>query len=255
MPDSMTQLIKVGSPGAKRDLVIVGDGFADGDQSLYNDFVNDMLLDDVFQKDYFYEDSQAFNIYRVNLISNDSGVTTHTYDANGVLTNTVTRNTALDTVFTGKWNRCWMEDGPNTSARLTSALSTWVPDWDFVLIILNAAGFGGCRRGNKLYITRGVSWTVTAHEFGHGFGSLADEYCRKGSHTGGEPSQVNVTANTNRATLKWRKFVRPGTPVPTSVNPNPGTGGCTNYNQGTRPVWWDSALDAGVFEGVKYKDQ
>ncbi len=258
MANSMTQLLKAGTPGAKRDLVIVGDGFAaGGDQTVYNDYVNDTVMQNLFnrQGDYFYEDKQAFNIYRVNLISNDSGVTRHTYDSDGNLVSTNNKDTALDTIFTGVWNRCWMENGPNTTSRLNNALGTWVPDWDFVLIVLNTPGFGGCRRGNKLYVTKGVGWSVVAHEFGHGFGSLADEYCRSGSHTGGEPAQANVTANTNRNTLKWRKFVRPATPVPTGVNPDPGNGGCTGYNQGTKPGWWDSALDAGLFEGGKYRDQ
>lgn len=256
MPDSMTQLIKVGPPGLKRDLVVIGDGFAEGDQTAYNDYVNQKLMKDVFKRqgDYFYEDSQAFNVYRVNLISNDTGVTTHTYDSDGNLINTESRDTALDTIFTGQWNRCWIENGPNTNARLNAALSKWVPDWDFVLIVINEPGFGGCRRGNKLYVTEGASWAVIAHEFGHGFGSLADEYCRSGTYSGGEPGSVNVTANTDRATLKWRKFVRPSTPLPTGTNSNPGNGGCTNYNQGTKPSWWDSALDAGVFEGARYKD-
>lgn len=80
MPDSMTQILKAGSPGTKVDLVVVGDGFAAGDQSLYNEYVDDKLMKDVFGRrgDYFYEDAQAFNIYRVNLISNNSGVTRHT---------------------------------------------------------------------------------------------------------------------------------------------------------------------------------
>jgi hypothetical protein len=254
VPDSMTQLVTAGPPGVKRDVAVVGDGFAEGDQTLYNDTVQSMLLDGVLRRDYFYEDAQAFNVYRVNLVSSDSGVTSHTYDSNGNLVSQDPKNTALDTIFTGVWARCWIEDGPNTSSRLNSALSTWVPDWDFVLIILNTTGFGGCRRGNRLYVTRGVGWSVTAHEFGHGFGSLADEYCRPASHTGSEPPEVNVTANTNRLTLKWRNFVRSATPVPTGVNPNPGSGACTNYNQGPRPSWWDSALDAGLFEGAKYTD-
>jgi hypothetical protein len=256
MPDSMTQLLRSGPPGTKVDLVIVGDGFADGDQTLYNDHVNNVVMRDLFGRrgDYFYEDAQAFNVYRVNLISADSGVTRHTYDANGNLVSQTNRNTALDTVFTAVWERCWIEDGPNTTARLSSALSTWAPDWNFVLIVLNEAGFGGCARGNKLYVTRGVGWDVIAHEFGHGFGSLADEYCRPGSHSGGEPGVANITANTDRNSLKWRGFVRPSTPVPTGVNASPGTGGCTPYNQGTRPTWWDAALDAGTFEGGSYVD-
>lgn len=255
MPDSMTILQKAGPPGAKLNLVVVGDGFDSSDQEVYNDFVADMLMEDTFRRDYYYEDAQAFNIYRVNLISNDSGVTVHQYDGDGNLISVDNKDTALDTVYTGIWGRCWMEDGDDTSTLLNDALETWVPDWDFVLIILNTTSGGGCRRGKRLYITRGSGWSTTAHEFGHGFASLADEYCRKGSHPGGEPKQVNVTANTDRTTLKWRGFVRPSTPVPTGINPDPGNGRCTNYNQGTRPSWWDSALDAGTFEGAKYKDE
>ncbi|HET7328215.1 MAG TPA: M64 family metallopeptidase [Nocardioidaceae bacterium] len=251
----MTPLIRVGPPGAKRDIAIVGDGFTESDQDVYDNYVRDAVMNGVFGRDYYYEDSQAFNVFRVNLFSTDSGVSTHTYDSSGNLVNRVDRNTALDTIYTGEWSRCWMEDGPNTGTRLTNALTTWVPDWDFVLIVLNTTGFGGCRRGNRLYVTRGVGWDVIAHEFGHGFASLADEYCRAGSHAGGEPGEVNVTANTDRASLKWRRYVRSSTPVPTGVNPSPGNGACTGWNQGTRPSWWDSALDAGVFEGAKYRDQ
>ena len=254
MPDSMTQLLRAGPPGAKRDIAIVGDGFAEADQATYNSYVEQTVMEDVFGRDYFYEDAQAFNVYRVNLISNDSGVTRYTYDDDGDLVSTVDRDTALDTIYTARWNRCWIENGPNTTSRLSSSLSQWVPDWDFVLIILNSSGFGGCRRGNKLYITTGVGWAVTAHEFGHGFGSLADEYCRPGTYNGGEPKEVNVTANSDRSTLKWRRFVRPATPVPTGQNQSPGNGTCTGYNQGTRPATWDSARDAGLFEGAKYQD-
>ena len=255
MADSMARIQIAGPTGTKRNLAVVGDGYTAADQAAYNTYVSDTLMGEVFKRDYFYEDAQAFNVFRVNLESNDSGVTTHTYDNAGNRTNVVNRDTALDTIFTGRWNRCWMEDGPNTSSRLNAALNTWVPDWDFVLIVLNAPGFGGCRRGQRLYVTSSVSWAVVSHEFGHGFASLADEYCRPGTYTGGEPGAVNVTKNSNRNTLKWRRFVRPTTPVPTSVNPSPGSGACTNYNVGTRPSWWASVDDAGLFEGARYNDK
>jgi len=48
---------------------------------------------------------------------------------------------------------------------------------------------------------------------------------------------VNLTTNTNRATLKWRQFVDPTTPVST------GVGSAANYNQGTRPATWNSNTD------------
>ena len=54
---------------------------------------------------------------------------------------------------------------------------------------------------------------------------------------------MNLTTNTNRATLKWRQFVDPTTPVST------GVGSAANYNQGTRPATWNSNTDVGLFEG------
>jgi hypothetical protein len=38
----MTQLLRSGLPGTKINLVIVGDGFANGDQTLYNDQASGM---------------------------------------------------------------------------------------------------------------------------------------------------------------------------------------------------------------------
>jgi hypothetical protein len=85
---------------------------------------------------------------------------------------------------------------------------------------------------------------VMAHEFGHGTGGLADEYCANpGTYSGGEPGAPNITINTNRATLKWKQFVAPTTPIPT------GTGSCAGYTAGAKPAGWSDSDDAGLFEG------
>ena len=122
--------------------------------------------------------------------------------------------------------------GANTATLVQNALDTWVPDYDLVLIILNEPGFGGCGGGGFQIVTLGSSWSVMAHEFGHGTGGLADEYCQPGTYAGGEPGAVNITANTNRNTLKWRQFVEPATPIPSGINPTPGTGICTGLEPG-----------------------
>jgi hypothetical protein len=262
MPDSVTQILRSGPPGLKKNIAVLGDGFAVADQNTYNDKVTELLLDGVFGNDYFYEDAQAFNIYRVNLISNESGVSQRVYDEMGtpsdgsddVIVSTTLRDTALGYIYSGSWAHCWLESGANTATRVQNALNTWVPDYDLVLVILNESGFGGCGGGGFQIVTLGSSWAVMAHEFGHGAGGLADEYCRSGTYTGGEPSAVNVTANSDRATLKWRRYVNPTTPVPTGANANPGNGICTGYNQGTQPAGWSNSDDAGLFEGARYND-
>ena len=262
MSDSVTQILRSGPPGTKKNIAVLGDGFAAGDQTTYNNKVKELLLDGVFGHDYFYEDAQAFNIFRVNLISNDSGVSQRVYDEKGTPTDasddtivsTTIRDTALGYIFSGSWAHCWLESGASTATLVQNALDTWVPDYDLVLIILNEAGFGGCGGGGFQIVTLGSSWAVMAHEFGHGTGGLADEYCQPGTHGGGEPGAVNVTANTNRNTLKWRRFVNPATPVPTGINPTAGTGICTGYNQGAKPPGWSDDQNVGLFEGAQYRD-
>ena len=251
MPDSVTQVRAAGPVGAKRNLAILGDGFASGDQATYDGWVDNTLLAGVFGRDYFYEDASAWNIFRVNLISNESGVSTRVYDEHGTpsdpsddtIVSTTILDTALGMIFSGSWAHCWMEYGASTGSRIQTALNKWVPDYNFVLIVLNIASYGGCGGNGRAHVTLGDAWSVIAHEFGHGLGGLADEYCVDGAYTAGEPGSVDLTVNTDRATVKWRQFIDPATPVPT------GVGACAGYNQGPEPASWDDNQDVGVFEG------
>jgi hypothetical protein len=133
-----------------------------------------------------------------------------------------------------------------------NALDTWVPDYDLVVVILNEPGFGGCGGGGFQIVTLGSSASVMAHEFGHGTGGLADEYCQPGTYSGGEPGAPNITINTDRATMKWRQFVDPATPVPTGIAPASPTD-CTGWTVGTKPAGWSNSDDAGLFEGAQYR--
>lgn len=111
MADSMTQILRSGPPGLKKNIAVLGDGFAAADQTTYNNKVKELLIDGVFGHDYFYEDAQAFNIFRVNLISVDSGASQRVYNENGTPTDpsddtilsTTIRNTALGYIYSGSW--------------------------------------------------------------------------------------------------------------------------------------------------------
>ncbi|MEV4315595.1 M64 family metallopeptidase [Actinocrispum sp. NPDC049592] len=251
MADSMTVLRNAGPPGTKRNIVVLGDGFTAADQPAYNQWVEDKLINGVFGHDYYAEDASAYNIYRINLESVDSGVSTRTYDPHGTPSDasddTVASETILDTalgmIFNGSWAHCWLEYGPNTESRLQAALNKWVPDANEILVVLNNPNYGGCGGGGRAHVPMGVDWTVIAHEFGHGIGGFADEYSVAGTYSGGEPGAPNLTINTDRATTKWGRFIAPSTPLPT------GVGSAANYNQGARPAGWSGNFDAGLFEG------
>jgi hypothetical protein len=213
---TVTTLLRNGANGDKFNVVIIGDGFAAGaDQTAYNNFVQNVVIRDLFddnRKGAYREIMGAFNLFRINTTSAQSGITT--VDANGNVTNTV--NTFLGYRFSGNWNRCWMEPGPNSNTTLANTLNNLVPGWTHAFIILNTASFGGCRRGNQLAITMGGTWTVAAHEMGHMIGNLGDEYTGTANYTGSEPSNVNLTINQKRASLKWNQFVNPSTAIPTT---------------------------------------
>jgi len=250
MADSMTVLRRAGSPGTKRNIVVLGDGFTAADQATYNQWVDTTLIKGVFGHDYYSEDASAYNIFRINLESVDSGVSVRTYDEKGTvdpsddtIASETIRNTALGMIFNGSWSHCWLEYGTNTEALLQAAINKWAPDANEILVVLNNPNYGGCGGGGRAHVPMGVDWTVIAHEFGHGIGGFADEYSVAGAYTGGEQSWINLTTLTDRATTKWHQFVNPTTPLPT------GVGSAANYNQGTRPATWSSNFDCGLFEG------
>lgn len=250
MANSMTVLRKAGPPGTKRNIAILGDGFTAADQPAYDAWVETTLMQGVFGHDYFSEDASAYNIYRVNLESVDSGVSTRTYDEKGTvdasddtISAETVKNTALGMIFNGSWSHCWLEYGAQTEQRIQDAIAAWVPDANEILVVLNDPRYGGCGGGGRAHVPMGVDWSVIAHEFGHGIGGLADEYSVEGAYAGGEQAWTNLTTITDRATTKWSQFIAPSTPLPT------GVGGGASYNQGPRPATWDSSQDVGLFEG------
>lgn len=212
---TVTELLRNGPNAQKFNLVVIGDGFTAGaDQTAFNNFVQNTVVRDLFSetRDGAYREIMgAFNIFRVNADSTATGITT--VDATGAVVTTV--NTFLGYRYSGMWNRCWMEPGPNTNTTLNNTLNNLVPGWTHVFVVLNTTGQGGCRRGNQLAVTMGGGWAVAAHEMGHMIGDLGDEYTGTANYTGGDPGKVNLSNTSDRATLKWAAFVNPSTALPT----------------------------------------
>jgi hypothetical protein len=228
----VTELLRSGGDGKKKNLVILGDGFQAGsDQTTFNNFVDTYVMQGVFEHGVLRETMNAFNIFRVNLESNDSGVTQ--IDSNGNVT--TSRDTALGYRYSGIWADCWMKPGPNTNSTMTSILNHAVPEWDYVFIILNETSGGGCRRGNTAAVTisNPTGWATGNHELSHMVGNLGDEYFGSGKYTGGEPSKVNLTKQTQRSKIKWNEWIDPNTPIPTE---------CSDVS--------DNTGDVGLFEGA-----
>jgi hypothetical protein len=249
--DSVTRIVAAGPEGSRLSLVVLGDGFTQSQQTDYNDAVRRLVVEGALGDGPFRESLQAINVYRVNLISADAGVSERVYDEQGTpsdasddtITSDTVRNTPLHYIFSGSWAHCWLEPSAHSRPRIDDVLNSRVPDWDYVVIILNNPGFGGCGGGGFAVVPLGVGADVVSHEFGHSIGGLADEYCQSpNAYTGGEPGAPNLTIATSRTSLKWRRFVARTTPIPTAQ------GACVNFGAG-RPVDWSGSDDAGLFEG------
>lgn len=234
-----TKIIDNGPDAGKKILVVLGDGYASADQTKWVNDVNNLVVNGVFAQDFFKEDQNAFNVYRLNLVSTDSGVSQVRYDEKGtpngsddtVLSRT-NRNTALGYIYSGSWSHCWMEWGANTSTAITNALTANVPNYNYWLVILNDDGFGGCGGGGAQTVTRSSGWPVVAHEYGHGIGGLSDEYSVSGAYSGSAVNGLNCSTVVNRSTVFWNRFIAPSTAMPT-----------------TFAAGMDSNRTVGMFEG------
>lgn len=252
-----TKIINNGPDAGKKVVVVMGDGYAAGDQTTYNGDVDTLVRNGLFGNDFFREEHNAFNVYRLNLVSAESGMSTRVYNENGTpadasddtIVSTTMKNTALKYIFSGSWAHCWLEWSADTGALKQNALNASVPNYNYVIVILNINQFGGCNRGpTDIVQPRAVGWQVVAHEAGHGVGGLADEYSVAGAYAGGPmngpPGPPNCSTVTDRNTNYWRRFINPATPVPTTfgggMDSNRTVGiftGCGTRNTGIfRPV-------------------
>ena len=95
--------------------------------------------------------------------------------------------------------------------------------YDYLIILVNSSRYGGGGFYNFINVCTAdhkLSSNVFVHEFGHGFGGLADEYYTSEVafedyyNLKVEPWEPNLTTLVDFDS-KWRDLVDPSTPVPT----------------------------------------
>ena len=213
-----------GPTSQKFDIVFVGDGFTTNDQTAFNNAVNAAVAA-LEARPGYSETMCGFNIWRVNVVSTDSGIDHPMQN--------ISRNTELDCRYGNTANneaeRCITSDSP---AKCFEA-AAYAPDADAVFVLVNDMQYGGCA-GSLVFssIASGFDGIIT-HELGHKIGALADEYecyiCdgsdSNRTYTGAERPKANVTTNTDRATTKWHNLIQATTAIPTTSDNPPGVVG------------------------------
>lgn len=220
----VTAVLFNGPTTRKYDIVFVGDGFTSSaaDQLKFNDAVLS-AIDALRNKAPYAAYICAFNIWRVNVISPESGID---HPLAGV-----TRNTELNCTFGDNVIAPERVIYSSTPALITEA-ANYAPAYEAVYVLVNDTQYGGAA-GSIVFTSLNSSMQeVIVHELGHFTGHLADEYTcyfcdgrSEPAYSGPEPESVNLTTNVNRSTLKWGSFVAATTALPTTIDSPPGVVG------------------------------
>ncbi|MGM1064355.1 M64 family metallopeptidase [Saccharothrix sp. Mg75] len=195
---------QTGAPDQRFDLVFVGDGYTAADADAYHSHVVGKW-DELSAVEPFKSYKQYFNVWRVDVVSNQSGV-----DNDPALGSA--RDTALDMGF-------WCQGRDLQTERLlcvnqtkATQFAALAPGADQVVALGNTAKYGGAGGGVATAAgANDLAGQIAVHELGHSIGGLADEYDYPyETYTGTEPTEVNVTRDPTGA--KWSAHL--GQPSP-----------------------------------------
>ena len=200
-----TKIHDSGDADNRLDIVVSGDGYTMAQQGLFETHVSNWVTYLLNQQP-FNRYRNQINIWRINAVSNDSGVDKPA----PCYSPAILRDTFYNAKYcTGGTQRCVTVN--NSIALGTAALN--VPEYDEVIILVNDPEWGGC--AGTVAVGTGAnngSNGLLTHEAGHSMFGLADEYWSSGTtYTGGEPGQVNATTHDSASMManqtKWWQWL------------------------------------------------
>lgn len=170
-----------GDPETRFTMVILGDGYTAADMGRFREHV-DKHLNVLWSIEPFRSYRSYFNVYAVEIVSGESGITCDPDDPAGPQE----RDTPLGMAYGGGCSN------PNArgiradadAADRYAAMAT--PHYDQLLVIANTDTYGGL--GGRVATTSGgnsLGPLITPHELGHSLGRLQDEYTYRGRGTPG----------------------------------------------------------------------
>ena len=230
LAEPVTSIRENGDPSNRVDIVILGDGYTADELAKYASDV-EKGIDGFLSQEPFNAYQNYFNVHRVDVISNESGAD-HPENRPPVY-----KDTAFDATYNCANIRRLI--CVNTSKIYRVLDNSVAPNQkDIILVIVNDPIYGGSGGAIAVASTNDKIVELVLHEIGHSFGLLADEYDYGTCNDKYEPSQVNVTRETNRNLIKWN--IDGGPPM-----------GWIEINT-LVPTASSSAGVPGLYEGAKY---
>jgi hypothetical protein len=209
-PASLTPIQVNGPSPQKVDLLILGDGYTAAEMKKFEADAR-RLSQHLFTVSPFRERAGDFNVWALAVSTQESGISR---PSTGVH-HASTLGTRYD-IFGSERYVLTLDN------RALRDIAQHAP-YEFIEILVNNETYGGGGIfGQFSTAAAGNDWAnyLFVHEFGHHFAGLADEYytspvAYQSSGTRTEPWEPNVTALRDPAKLKWKRYVKAGTPLPT----------------------------------------
>jgi hypothetical protein len=224
------KIVDNGDPAERFNLVLVAEGYRESELDQFKDDA-DHFVEGFFQTDPFADHHCAFNIWRLDVASDESGAD----DPAACGGTGATPRTYFDARFcNGGIRRALMCD----SFLVQTTVGIHVPQYHSAQVIVNSPVYGGtggpvgvASTATENLSGKPVDWReILIHEMGHSIFGLADEYfyyagCDVNEpaynhHSALEPPQPNVTVSPT-ATGKWSDLINAES-LPTSTNPDCG---------------------------------
>jgi hypothetical protein len=159
--------------------------------------------------------SNFFNAHAISVASAESGADHYTPSAVLVSTHF---NSTFDSYGTQRLLTIPPNDRDgnyaNGQGKVDALVASLMPETDIKVMIVNDPAYGGSGGQTLLTSKHPSSPEIAAHELGHSFAGLGDEYS---TPFPGYPDieEPNTTRASTRETVKWRNWIAAGTPVPT----------------------------------------
>lgn len=194
------------------NLVILSEGYQAGELST---FITDAtsFTNYLFSQSPFLEYANYFNVYAIEVPSNDSGAD-HPGTATDEAGYAVPLNT-VDTYFNATYDAYSTHrllyygiDGTtaaNTSVTIHTILANNFPMYDQALILVNASYYGGTGGEFPMASNGNSASEIIVHELGHSFANLKDEYASLDTVYFEEA--FNMTKESNASLIKWKNWI------------------------------------------------
>lgn len=198
-------------------IAFVAEGYTESEMGTYIKDARE-AMEAIFSHEPFKSSRSRFNIVAVKSASKESGTSE---PSKGIWKDT-SLGSHFDTFYSDRYlttlNLATLHD------RLAGT------PYEHIIILVNTDQYGGGGILNSYVLSmthHPMFKPVVAHEFGHSFGGLADEYAYDFEQIPMYPHDVEPW-EPNITTLhdfhgKWEQLISPGTPVPTPESSNPDT--------------------------------